>query len=189
MSSITFFFIFVCIIAVLFLALNFFLAPRNPYYEKISAFECGFHSFLQTRLPFNISFFIYALLFLLFDLELLLVYPFVVSAYNNEIYGLIILLIFLSLMALGFVFELGKGALKINSKQNSLLSKPSTTDILYFISSGNNIYHSNKVRKFTTLTLYKDKISKSFTLRYFSAAGFFFQRVRKVKNLRAFERK
>ena len=117
MSSITFFFIFVCIIAVLFLALNFFLAPRNPYYEKISAFECGFHSFLQTRLPFNISFFIYALLFLLFDLELLLVYPFVVIAYNNEIYGLIILLIFLSLMALGFVFELGKSALKIDSRQ------------------------------------------------------------------------
>ena len=82
MSSLTIFFIFVCIIAILFLAINFILAPRNPYNEKISAFECGFHSFLQTRLPFNISFFIYAIVFLLFDLEILLIYPFSVSAYN-----------------------------------------------------------------------------------------------------------
>lgn len=117
MSSITFFFIFVCIIAVLFLALNFFLAPRNPYYEKISAFECGFHSFLQTRLPFNISFFIYAIVFLLFDLEILLLYPFSVSAYNNDIYGLIVMLIFSIVITIGFVFELGKGALKISNKQ------------------------------------------------------------------------
>jgi NADH-ubiquinone oxidoreductase chain 3 len=117
MSSITFFFIFVCIIAVLFLSLNFFLAPRNPYYEKISAFECGFHSFLQTRLPFNISFFIYAIVFLLFDLEILLLYPFSVSAYNNDIYGLIVMLIFSIVITIGFVFELGKGALKISNKQ------------------------------------------------------------------------
>ncbi|KAI1798491.1 NADH dehydrogenase subunit 3 [Daldinia bambusicola] len=117
MSSITFFFIFVCIIAVLFLALNFFLAPRNPYYEKISAFECGFHSFLQTRLPFNISFFIYAIVFLLFDLEILLLYPFSVSAYNNDIYGLIVMLIFSIVITIGFVFELGKGALKISNQQ------------------------------------------------------------------------
>lgn|ERR671936_1589939 len=117
MSSFTFFFIFVCIIAVLFLALNFFLAPRNPYYEKISAFECGFHSFLQTRLPFNISFFIYAIVFLLFDLEILLLYPFSVSAYNNDIYGLIVMLIFSIVITIGFVFELGKGALKISNQQ------------------------------------------------------------------------
>ena len=118
MSSITFFFIFVCIIAVLFLALNFFLAPRNPYYEKISAFECGFHSFLQTRLPFNISFFIYAIVFLLFDLEILLLYPFSVSGYNNDIYGLIVMLIFSIVITIGFVFELGKGALKISTYED-----------------------------------------------------------------------
>ena len=111
MSTITFFFIFVCIIAILFLALNFFLAPRNPYYEKISAFECGFHSFLQTRLPFYISFFIYALLFLLFDLEILMIYPYVVSAYTNNVYGLMIMLIFSLLLTLGFVFEIGRGLL------------------------------------------------------------------------------
>ena len=118
MSSMTFFFIFVCIIAVLFLTINFLLAPRNPYYEKISAFECGFHSFLQTRLPFNISFFIYAILFLLFDLEVLLLYLFTVSAHNNDIYGLIVMLIFTLIVTLGFMYEIGRGVLKIESKQN-----------------------------------------------------------------------
>ena len=118
MSSLTFFFIFVCIIAVLFLIINLVLAPRNPYSEKISAFECGFHSYLQTRQQFDISFFIYALLFLIFDLEILLIYPYVVSAYVNSIYGLVIVLIFTITLTLGFVFEIGRGALQINSKQN-----------------------------------------------------------------------
>jgi NADH-ubiquinone oxidoreductase chain 3 len=87
--------------------------------EKDSAFECGFHSFLgQNRTQFTISFFIFALLFLIFDLEILLVYPYIVSAYNNEIYGLIIMLIFFLLLTLGFAYELGKNALKIDSKQN-----------------------------------------------------------------------
>ena len=118
MSSLTFFFIFVCIIAVLFLIINLVLAPRNPYSEKISAFECGFHSYLQTRQQFDISFFIYALLFLIFDLEILLIYPYVVSAYVNSIYGLVIVLIFTITLTLGFVFEIGRGALQLDSRQN-----------------------------------------------------------------------
>jgi NADH-ubiquinone oxidoreductase chain 3 len=89
-----------------------------PYLEKGSVFECGFHSFLgQNRRQFNISFFIFALLFLLFDLEILLVYPYVVSAYTNGVYGLIIVLIFFFALTLGFVFELGKNALKIENRQ------------------------------------------------------------------------
>ena len=88
--------------------------------EKNSAFECGFSSFLgQNRTQFSISFFLFALLFLLFDLEILLVYPYLVSAYTNEIYGLTILLMFLSALTLGFVFELGKKALAIDSKQTN----------------------------------------------------------------------
>ena len=117
MSSMTFFILFVCIIAALFLVINLLLAPHNPYKEKVSAFECGFHSFLQTRLPFNISFFIYALLFLLFDLEILLIYPYIVSAYTKGIYCLLVMLVFFLLLTLGFAFELGKNALKIESRQ------------------------------------------------------------------------
>lgn len=118
MSSQIFFFVFIPILAVVLLGLNLILAPHNPYEEKNSAFECGFHSFLgQNRSEFSISFFIFALLFLLFDLEILLVYPYVVSSYVNGIFGLIIMLIFFLILTLGFAFELGKNALSIESKQ------------------------------------------------------------------------
>lgn len=118
MTSQIFFFIFIPILSVILLAVNIVLAPHNPYEEKDSAFECGFHSFLgQNRSEFSISFFIFALLFLLFDLEILLVYPYVVSGYVNGIFGLIIMLIFFLVLTLGFAFELGKNALSIDSKQ------------------------------------------------------------------------
>src|SRR3982750_2768479 len=118
MSSAIFFLIFIPILAIILLGVNLIFAPHNPYQEKDSAFECGFHSFLgQNRTQFSISFFIFALLFLLFDLEILLVYPYVVSAYTNGIYGLIVMLIFFFILTLGFVFELGKNALKIDSRQ------------------------------------------------------------------------
>src|SRR5208282_2051297 len=121
MTSITFSFIFIPLLAIILLAINFILAPHNSYKEKDSAFECGFHSFLaQNRTQFNISFFIFALLFLLFDLEILLVYPYVVSAYVNTMSGLAIMLIFFVILTLGFAFEIGKGALKLSSKQNEI---------------------------------------------------------------------
>src|ERR1700692_2429135 len=122
MTSTTFFLIFIPVLAIILLAVNLIFAPHNPYQEKNSAFECGFHSFLgQNRTQFSISFFIFALLFLLFDLEILLVYPYVVSAYTNGIYGLVIMLIFFLALTLGFAFELGKNALKIDSKQMLIL--------------------------------------------------------------------
>jgi NADH-ubiquinone oxidoreductase chain 3 len=118
MTSLTFFFLFIPLLAFILLAISIILSPHNPYQEKNSAFECGFHSFLgQNRTQFSISFFIFALLFLLFDLEILLVYPYIVSAYTNGIYGLTVMLIFFFILTLGFVFELGKNALKIDSRQ------------------------------------------------------------------------
>src|SRR5246127_1330702 len=120
MTSTTFFFIFIPILGIILLLANFILAPNNPYKEKDSVFECGFHSFLgQNRTQFSISFFIFALLFLLFDLEILLIYPYIVSAYTNDIYGLLIMLIFFLILTLGFTFELGKKALKIESRQEN----------------------------------------------------------------------
>lgn len=124
MTSLTFFFVFIPILSLILLAINLLFSPHNPYQEKNSAFECGFHSFLgQNRTQFSISFFIFALLFLLFDLEILLVYPYIVSAYTNGIYGLIIMLIFFSILTLGFIFELGKNALKIESRQVNINSQ------------------------------------------------------------------
>src|SRR6266576_613088 len=129
MTSTTFFFIFIPLLAIILLVVNLILAPHNPYQEKDSVFECGFHSFLgQNRTQFSISFFIFALLFLLFDLEILLVYPYIVSAYVNGVYGLMIMLIFFLALTLGFAFELGKNALKIDSRQMLILtSKQSNT--------------------------------------------------------------
>ena len=120
MTSQTFFLIFIPILAIILLAVNLIFAPHNPYEEKDSACECGFHSFLvQNRSEFIISFFIFALLFLLFDLEILLVYPYVVSAYANGIFGLIIMLLFFLVLTLGFAFELGKNALSRESRQSN----------------------------------------------------------------------
>jgi NADH-ubiquinone oxidoreductase chain 3 len=132
MTSSTFFFVFIPLLAIILLAINLIFAPHNPYQEKDSAFECGFHSFLgQNRTQFSISFFIFALLFLLFDLEILLVYPYVVSAYTNGVYGLVVMLIFFLALTLGFAFELGKNALKIDSRQMVTLDDNSNNTVSY----------------------------------------------------------
>jgi NADH-ubiquinone oxidoreductase chain 3 len=116
--SFTIYILIITILSIILLLINFIFSYHKPYLEKKTAFECGFHSFLgQNRTEFSISFFIFALLFLLFDLEILLVYPYVVSAYTNGIYGLVIMLIFFLALTLGFAFELGKNALKIDSRQ------------------------------------------------------------------------
>ena len=120
MSSVTFLFVFVTILTIVFLLLNFILAPHNPYQEKYSIFECGFHSFLgQNRTQFGVKFFIFALVYLLLDLEILVIYPYGISVYENGIYGLIVELIFIGIITAGFVFELGKNALKIDSRQSN----------------------------------------------------------------------
>ncbi len=136
MSSMSLFILFVCVIALLFLFINLIFAPHNPYQEKYSIFECGFHSFLgQNRTQFGVKFFIYALVYLLLDLEILLVYPFAVSEYTNNIYGLIITLIFVIIVTIGFVFELGKSALKIDSRQNlNAFKKIDLYNIIYMSS-------------------------------------------------------
>jgi NADH-ubiquinone oxidoreductase chain 3 len=124
MSSFTFYLFFIPFLGVVLLAVNFILAPYNPNAEKRSAFECGFHSFLgQNRSQFSISFFIFALLFLLFDLEILLIYPYALSSGWNDLFGLSTMLLFFVLLTIGFIFELGKKALTIYSRQYTDSSK------------------------------------------------------------------
>ena len=122
MSSLSILFLFVAIVVLALLALNFLLAPRNPYLEKLSAFECGYHSYQQSRSQFHLSFFMYALVYLILDLEIILLYPYAMSIYENGIYGLVIMLIFTLVITIGFIYELGSGALHIDSRQNSLAS-------------------------------------------------------------------
>ena len=119
MSSILFFFFFVPILSFLLLGINFLLAPHNPYKEKKTPFECGYHSFLaQNRTQFSISFFLFGLLFLLFDLEIVLIYPYSTSSLSNEVFGLLIVIVFLLVLTLGFIFELNKKALVIDTLQD-----------------------------------------------------------------------
>lgn len=82
-------------------------------------------------------------MFLLFDLEILLVYPYAVSTNTNDIYGLSIMLIFFVLLTLGFVFELGKGALTIESRQTSSYSTQDNTIPHAFIPKSNSIIQAN----------------------------------------------
>ena len=118
MHSFTIYILIITILAIILLLINFIFSYHKPYLEKKTAFECGFHSFLgQNRTQFTISFFIFGLLFLLFDLEILLIYPYTISAYDNGVYGLVIMLIFFILITAGLIFELGKKALNISSKQ------------------------------------------------------------------------
>ena len=120
MNTFTFFIIFIPILAMILLLVNLILAPHFPYLEKISVFECGFHSFLtQNRTPFAVVFFTFGILFLMFDIEIVLVFPYAVSAYINEGYGLSIILLFMTLLTAGLVFELGKNALSIESRQSN----------------------------------------------------------------------
>jgi NADH-ubiquinone oxidoreductase chain 3 len=136
MSSKTLFFLFIPFLSIVLLLLNLTLATHNPYGEKKSPFECGFSSFLfQNRTQFNVSFFIFALLFLLFDLEILLMYPYSVSIYVNSIYGLFIMLIFFILLTIGFIFELGKNALTISSRQYTSNIKVYNADVIFSVTT------------------------------------------------------
>jgi NADH-ubiquinone oxidoreductase chain 3 len=140
MTSFTFFLFFIPVLSVILLAINFIFAPYNPNAEKRTAFECGFHSFLgQNRSQFSISFFIFGLLFLLFDLEILLIYPYALSSNWNDLFGLLTMLLFFILLTVGFIFELGKKALTIYSRQNNINGSFNSKTIDSKIKNLNNV--------------------------------------------------
>lgn len=136
MTSIFNLYIIIPIINILLLAINFILAPHKPYKEKKTPFECGYHSFLwQNRTQFTISFFLFGLLFLMFDIEIVIIYPITVSSYFNAGFGIFVVILFVLILALGFVFELGKGALKIDSKQGRMRLHSSLETIPFLLST------------------------------------------------------
>jgi NADH-ubiquinone oxidoreductase chain 3 len=147
MTATTFFIIFVPILAGILLMVNILLAPHNPYQEKDSVFECGFHSFTgQNRTQFNISFFMFSILFMLFDVEIVLCFPYSVSSYLNDLYGLLIIMVFFVLLTLGFVFELGKNALTIDSRQTLEFKKNEMSRLELFIDVS-SYFKSNTIDK------------------------------------------
>ena len=116
MNSFLILLIFIPILVAVLLSLNFLLAPSNPDAEKLSIYECGFSSvYGQTRSTFHINFYIVAMFFLVFDLEIILLFPITVSLSQVGIYGFSIALIFFIVLTVGFIMEIGSGALNITS--------------------------------------------------------------------------
>ena len=80
--------------------------------EKISAYECGFDPFEDARLKFEIQFYLIAILFIVFDLEIAFLFPWIISVFSLGFLGFINMLVFLILLGFGFIFEWKQGALE-----------------------------------------------------------------------------
>ena len=114
-SNLSVLFVFVPVLAVLLLALNILLAPSRPDESKVSPYECGYSPILgQTRTVFHIHFYVVAMLFLIFDLEIILLLPLSNSLIQVGNYGVVIALIFIFVLTIGFIFEISSGELKLS---------------------------------------------------------------------------
>ena len=112
-STLLVLFVFVPILAILFLGLNVLLAPNRPDESKASPYECGFSVIQgQTRSVFHIHFYLVSMLFLIFDLEILLLFPLAVTLYHISTFGFSVAIIFFFVLTIGFVLEIGSGAIK-----------------------------------------------------------------------------
>jgi NADH-quinone oxidoreductase subunit A len=90
----------------------FLLAYRNPDSEKVSAYECGFNPFDDARMKFDIRFYLVALLFIIFDLEVAFLFPWAAAFHEIGHFGFWSMILFLAVLAVGFVYEWKKGALE-----------------------------------------------------------------------------
>jgi len=116
MSNLFFLFIFVPILGFVLLGLNILFAPHRPDESKVSAYECGFSPvYGQTRSTFQIHFYLVGMLFLIFDLEILLLFPIAVTLYQVSTFGFCIALIFFIVLTIGFVLEIGSGAIQLSN--------------------------------------------------------------------------
>ena len=116
MTNLLMLFIFIPILIFILLFLNFILAPSNPDFEKLSIYECGFTTVAaQARSTFYINFYLVALLFLVFDLEIVLLLPLALSLYQVSIFGFTIGIIFFIVLTIGFVLEIGSGAISLTN--------------------------------------------------------------------------
>ena len=91
---------------------NFLAAPSNPDPEKLSAYECGFEAFDDSRMEFDVRFYLVAILFIIFDLEIAFLFPWAISLGNIGALGFWSMMIFLSVLTIGFIYEWKKGALE-----------------------------------------------------------------------------
>jgi len=92
-------------------ALGWLLAPNRPDSEKLSPYECGFEAFEDARMRFDVRYYLVAILFILFDLEIAFLFPWAVVLKQIGMFGFVAMLVFLAILVVGFVYEWKKGAL------------------------------------------------------------------------------
>ena len=94
------------------LLLGLILSPHKPDTEKNSPYECGFEAFEDARMKFDVRYYLEAILFILFDLEIAFLFPWAVVLQEIGLFGFIAMLVFLSVLVIGFIYEWKKGALE-----------------------------------------------------------------------------
>jgi len=99
-------------LGVILLLAAFFLAVRSPDAEKVSAYECGFAAFDDARMKFDVRFYLVAILFIIFDLEIAFLFPWAVAFKDISFLGFWSMMAFLTVLTVGFAYEWKKGALE-----------------------------------------------------------------------------
>ncbi len=93
------------------MALGKFLGPNRPDSAKLSPYECGFEAFEDARMKFDVRYYLVAILFILFDLEIAFLFPWAVVLKEIGWFGFLAMMVFLSILVVGFIYEWMKGAL------------------------------------------------------------------------------
>jgi NADH-quinone oxidoreductase subunit A len=109
--SIILFLIIASGLSVAFIVINFIFSPKKPDPEKLSVYECGFEPFNDSRMEFDVRFYLVAILFIIFDLEIAFLFPWAISLGNIGTLGFCSMMIFLFILTVGFIYEWKKGAL------------------------------------------------------------------------------
>ncbi|PCJ72119.1 MAG: NADH-quinone oxidoreductase subunit A [Rhodobiaceae bacterium] len=100
------------VISIALMIVPFVLAPSHPDPEKLSAYECGFDAFDDSRMRFDVKFYLVAILFIIFDLEVAFLFPWAVSLGEVGLFGFWSMMVFLGILTIGFIYEWKKGALE-----------------------------------------------------------------------------
>jgi NADH-quinone oxidoreductase subunit A len=107
--------IFMCITLLMgsvFIVLGKLLGPSRPDAEKNSPYECGFEAFEDSRMKFDVRYYLVAILFIIFDLEIAFLFPWAIVLDQVGTFGLVAMAVFLAVLVIGFIFEWKKGALE-----------------------------------------------------------------------------
>ena len=94
------------------MSLGRIIAPHRPDSAKLSPYECGFEAFEDARMKFDVRYYLVAILFILFDLEIAFLFPWAVVLEKIGLFGFVSMVIFLSILVVGFIYEWKKGALE-----------------------------------------------------------------------------